>query len=110
METEFGLCTYQDSQTVTIQEMPERAPMGQLPRSVDLILDADLVDKVKPGDRIQAMGVFRALPGAAVASTSGVFRTVVLTNNLKVIGADASAGALQLEAEDVGQIKAVAKR
>ena len=63
METEYGLCTYEDSQTVTIQEMPERAPMGQLPRSVDLIIDSDLVDKVKPGDRIQAMGVFRALPG-----------------------------------------------
>jgi DNA replication licensing factor MCM3 len=110
METEFGLCTYSDSQTITIQEMPERAPMGQLPRSVDLVLDADLVDKVKPGDRIQAMGVYRALAGAASTVTSGVFRTVVLTNNLKIIGADTGAGSLQLEAEDVGQIKAVAKR
>jgi len=50
------------------------------------------------------------LSGMATTVTSGVFRTVVLTNNLKVIGADASAGFPQLEAEDVGSIKAVAKR
>lgn len=39
--------------------MPERAPTGQLPRSIEVILENDLVDKLKPGDRVDISGVFR---------------------------------------------------
>lgn len=33
LTTQFGLSQYVDEQTVTIQELPETAPPGQLPRS-----------------------------------------------------------------------------
>uniref|UniRef100_A0A6Q2XW40 DNA replication licensing factor MCM3 n=1 Tax=Esox lucius TaxID=8010 RepID=A0A6Q2XW40_ESOLU len=82
LETEFGLCTYKDHQTLTIQEMPEKAPAGQLPRSVDVIANDDLVDTVKPGDRVQLVGIYRCLPGWD--SFRFVYRrTILLTNNVK---------------------------
>lgn len=53
--------------------MPERAPPGQLPRPVDVILDHDLSDFCKPGDRVQIIGVYRSM-GKHAASTSAVFK------------------------------------
>jgi DNA replicative helicase MCM subunit Mcm2 (Cdc46/Mcm family) len=83
--TEFGLSTYKNHQRVTIQEMPERAPTGQLPRSVDVILDDDLVDKAKPGDRVQITGIYRALPSRRGGTTSGVFKTVILCDQVRCL-------------------------
>ncbi|KAG7488408.1 hypothetical protein MATL_G00034210 [Megalops atlanticus] len=102
LETEFGLCTYKDHQTLTIQEMPEKAPAGQLPRSVDIIANDDLVDKVKPGDRVQLVGVYRCLPAKQGGFTSGTFRTILLANNVKLMSKEI---APTFSADDVGKIK-----
>ena len=68
---------------ITLQEMPERAPPGQLPRSVDVVLEGDLCDLTKPGDRVQVSGIHRALPSKS--NQSGMFRTLLLCNALKPV-------------------------
>lgn len=90
LETEYGLSVYKDHQTVTIQEMPEKAPAGQLPRYVDIVCDNDLVDCCKPGDRVQIVGSYRCLPGKQGSYTTGNFRTILIANNISQLSKDAT--------------------
>lgn len=90
--TEYGYSTYLDHQTISIQEMPERAPAGQLPRGVDIILDDDLVDKVKPGDRLQLVGIYRSLGNRNANHNSALFKTVVLANNIILLSSKSGGG------------------
>ncbi|XP_055427212.1 DNA replication licensing factor MCM3 isoform X2 [Bubalus kerabau] len=106
LETEYGLSVYKDHQIITIQEMPEKAPAGQLPRSVDVILDDDLVDRVKPGDRVQVVGTYRCLPGKKGGYTSGTFRTVLIACNVKQMSKDVQPA---FSAEDIAKIKKFSK-
>ncbi|CAL7952039.1 unnamed protein product [Xylocopa violacea] len=106
LETEFGLSTYKDHQTLTIQEMPEKAPTGQLPRSVDVVCDNDLVDLCKPGDRIQIVGGFRCLPGKQGGYTTGTFRTILIANNIMLLSKEAN---LSISHDDVAMCKKLAK-
>lgn len=90
LETEYGLSVYKDHQTITIQEMPEKAPAGQLPRYVDIICDNDLVDCCKPGDRVQIVGSYRCLPAKQGGYTTGNFRTILIANNISQLSKDAT--------------------
>ncbi|MHA1124586.1 MAG: ATP-binding protein [Candidatus Heimdallarchaeota archaeon] len=51
-----------DWQKVTMQERPEDLPPGQMPRSVTVLLTNDLVDTVRPGDRVSAIGLLQSIP------------------------------------------------
>lgn len=110
--TEYGYCTYRDHQTISIQEMPERAPAGQLPRGVDVIMDDDLVDRVKPGDRIQLVGIYRSLGNRNAGSGSATFRTLILANNVIALSSKSGGGIAQatITDTDIREINKISKR
>ncbi|OOQ87082.1 DNA replication licensing factor mcm3 [Penicillium brasilianum] len=110
--TEYGYSTYMDHQSISIQEMPERAPAGQLPRSVDVILDDDLVDKAKPGDRIQLVGIYRTLGNRNASSGSSTFRTIIMANNIIQLSSKGGSGIAQstITDTDIRNINKIAKK
>ncbi|KAI9511768.1 MCM2/3/5 family-domain-containing protein [Russula earlei] len=108
LQIEYGFSTFRDHQRISMQEMPERAPAGQLPRSTDVILDDDLVDKCKPGDRIQLVGVYRSVGGGA----TGTFKTLIVANNIVLLSSKSGGGIAQtpLTDSDIRTINQLAKR
>ncbi|VVB08139.1 unnamed protein product [Arabis nemorensis] len=106
--TEYGLCKYKDHQTLSIQEVPENAAPGQLPRSVDVIAEDDLVDSCKPGDRVAIIGIYKALPGKSKGSVNGVFRTILIANNIALLNKEANAPIYT--SRDLKEIKKIAAR
>lgn len=109
LTTEYGYSTYRDHQKISVQEMPETAPAGQLPRSVDVVLDDDLVDLAKPGDRIQIVGVYRSLGGGG--NNSSAFKTVILANSVYPLHARSTGVAAQekLTDQDIRNINKLSK-
>jgi replicative DNA helicase Mcm len=70
-----------DWQSIMIQEIPEELPPGRIPRSVQAILTNDLVDTVKPGDRINIMGIFKSVLAHSTKSyNSTLFKTFIDAN------------------------------
>mmetsp|Transcript_10187 Transcript_10187/g.35194 ORF Transcript_10187/g.35194 Transcript_10187/m.35194 type:complete len:782 (+) Transcript_10187:183-2528(+) len=106
--TEYGLCKYRDSQTISIQEMPENSPPGLLPRSIDVILEDDLVDSCKPGDRVSIVGIYKAAPSKGSGSMSGVFRTLLVASSVSSLGKETQQ--LRLTARDTRNIKRISQR
>lgn len=92
--------------------MPERAPAGQLPRGVDVIMDDDLVDKCKPGDRIQLVGIYRSLGNRNAGQGSATFRTLILANNVMLLSSKSGGGIAQatITDTDIRNINKIAKK
>ena len=92
--------------------MPERAPAGQLPRGVDVILDDDLVDRCKPGDRIQLVGTYRSLGNRNAGQGSATFRTLILANNIILLSSKSGGGIAHttITDTDIRNINKVSKK
>ena len=104
---EYGFSKFRDHQTILLQEPPERTPLGQLPRSVEVILEGDLVGKVKPGDRIQINGIFKCISTMGTSS-SGTVRTVLIGTNVQIINNDVQQN--EFTGEDLRKIRELSRK
>mmetsp|Transcript_72388 Transcript_72388/g.132145 ORF Transcript_72388/g.132145 Transcript_72388/m.132145 type:complete len:802 (-) Transcript_72388:153-2558(-) len=82
---EIGLSVYKDYQKFNVQEAPDSAPPGQIPRSIEVICEGDLAEKCKPGDRVQVTGVYRSFPPTLTDYTTGVFPARLIATNITLI-------------------------
>jgi replicative DNA helicase Mcm len=73
-----------DWQRLTIQEKPEELPPGQLPRSMEAVATEDLVDAVRPGDRVVAVGILEPLPESTPRGRLASFSSYLDLNSIEV--------------------------
>lgn len=62
------------------QECPEAVPMGELPRSMQLVVDRTLVGTIAPGTRVTAIGIYsiyQARPGIRPPAAHAAVRTCI---------------------------------
>jgi len=99
--------TFVDWQLVSIQERPEELPPGQLPRTVEGMLQGDIVDISRPGDRISMCGILQAKQEfTAKGFRLATFSSGVEANHLEI--AERGAEEVAITTEDEKKIKALA--
>ncbi len=97
-----------DWQSVMIQEIPEDLPPGRIPRSIQAILTHDLVDIVKPGDRVKLLGTYKSVLAQSTKSiNSTLFKTFIDVNYIDP--EDKSEGFIELSKEDKKEIEKLSK-
>jgi len=73
-------CTFSDRQILKLQETPEKVPEGETPQTVVVCCFDDLVDQVRPGDRVEVTGIYKASTVKArpnLRMCNAVYRTYI---------------------------------
>jgi DNA replication licensing factor MCM4 len=82
---------YFDKQLIKVQETPDSIPEGETPHSIKLCAFAQLVDFVKPGDRVEITGIYKALGSRVNPKRSAlhtIYRTFVDTIHFRKMDVD----------------------
>lgn len=98
---------YYDYQLIGVQEKPEDLPPGQLPRSIDVGLKGDLVDRARPGDRVIVVGILYAIQERTMETPLRTSRLYL--EALSIETASKEPEALQITPEEEKMFKELAK-
>ncbi|MEM3353158.1 MAG: minichromosome maintenance protein MCM, partial [Saccharolobus sp.] len=97
-----------DWQKAVIQERPEEVPSGQLPRQLEVVLEDDLVDSARPGDRVKVTGILDIKQDSQVKRGSkAVFDIYMKVNSIEV--SQKVLDEVVIEEDDEKKIKELAK-
>ena len=104
LEIEYGLSVYENHQIISVQEVPEMVHAGQIPRTVNVICNADMCDQCIPGNRIKIVGHYRC---RAMDMTDGIVNTDLIANHISFHAENTSPG---ISHEDISEIRRLSKR
>lgn len=107
---ELGYSYFKNVQRFFVQEAPETAPTGQLPRYVEVLVEEDLCDKVKCGDRVRVWGVYRPRMGTTNGTSSGLVKPFLIANNIQVLTVAARASLMRNLPSDLENLRTFARR
>ena len=87
-----GLARVVPPRVVPVPPPPAPAPPGPLPRSIEVVLEDDLRDACKPGDRVRIVGVYKPIAPPS-SNGSAIFRAVLVACGVGRLGAGGGAAA-----------------
>jgi DNA replication licensing factor MCM6 len=64
-------CKFVDWQRVRIQENSDEIPSGSMPRTFDVIIRGEMVERAKPGDKVIFTGNLIVVPDISQLKTPG---------------------------------------
>merc|ERR1719310_665694 len=79
---------YRNHQKITLQESPSSVEPGKMPRSKEVILTGDMVDTVRPGDKMELVCVYRCVydAGTNARTCFPVYRTELQAVHIRCKG------------------------
>lgn len=95
--------TYKYIQRIEVQERPEELPPGEIPESLTILLQDDLIRTVTPGDRTKIVGVLEAVP---LKPRKLDFTNILIANNVTVENKDFD---IEITEEEFGQFKEISE-
>lgn len=99
---------FRDWQKVRIQESPDELPPGQMPRSIDIVLEGDIVDISRPGDLVKVTGVLQTTPDfSRRGGRLATFNVFIEANGVEI--SEKEYEQLEISEEDEKQIRELAE-
>ena len=99
---------FRDWQKVRVQESPDELPPGQMPRSIDIVLEGDIVDISRPGDLVKVTGVLQTTPDfSRRGGKLATFNVFIEANGVEV--SEKEYEQLEISEEDEKKIRELAE-